>query len=684
MSRSASTLDRTGMIFDRLEGSNCKAEMQLQRWTGSAWVVVEDLDEDTGIDWGAVSKPEKYASFDLVPPPPEVKFQVLNFNGKYSDQSGEAEAGVFDIDTKIKLRGGYIVEPAEAVLNTVDLSGGTFWHTENSSGIVLDSANAAAPTQFDDLNGSLLDSFLYDSANYACAGYWYLTIDLEGKNFQFIEEITVRANTTNGRAFWRFLAASAAGEVRNSSEDWQGGDTLTNGTLVMAVAENCDRFMQIAVVFDGTSWTGGEKVDLITYTSKQKIEWIYSEVFYLDTPEFTEPAAPEIPAVLCSGRGSMKRAFETEINLSDLSGGVSLDDLLKSICDRVGILYTATSIADLTSFGDRTLAGGLESVKSAAEIFDNIMQILNKSGSVKYSMFTEYDAATDDSVLFVQPRPSAYEANFVFDYRNYEGIGSRKKNRDRLLQRLSVFNKKGFPDKEELLAYDTYTVNGDYTLSWSGDAYFKRITVSGTGTISLRGNRVDKEQIEITVSGVSGFVFVSVYGCKWGSSAPTFQAEDIHMPNQITGSGFTAQIENPLIESDAEAKAIAQGFTEEFGVPIYEANQIRWAYLNLLLEINDMVMLWSRFLFQTNLYYITGISHHWDRSENTGEYTSFNIADSGLDFADQGSIIYDRDETLNGTLIKYDTGFLYDMIAGVQGKDSDIPESLFGSNTGEA
>jgi len=80
--------------------------------------------------------------------------------------------------------------------------------------------------------------------------------------------------------------------------------------------------------------------------------------------------------------------------------------------------------------------------------------------------------------------------------------------------------------------------------------------------------------------------------------------------------------------------------------------------LHLLLEQNDMALLWSRWTYTDDLFFITGIKYHYDKAKKPNDNTSFNLDDSGINFSNIGDFIYDD-------VMDYDKGYVRDMVHGV-------------------
>jgi hypothetical protein len=679
MARSASTNDRTGLILEMLQLAQCKAESVLYYKNNGSWVRCEDLDEEAGIQWDKSAKINKYANFTLLPVPSSINFQVINSNGEYTPGSGSAKENLFDIETKIKLKSGYLLnELTDLYEEACDIgSAAAFFYYTTAAGNVL-TKTPIDPGYSEKYFNDLFDTFgsvLYsDLQNYTPAGFMVYTIDTEGRGFSEISKIRFLSNTSSANVYYRTFDGLAASEaVMKTSGFWSNGGAASIGENEISVSLR-GRYIQIAVLFDGGTWTDGAQVSNLRVVRGEFIEWIYYDTFEIDDVKFNEPSAPSIPRVTISGRDAYKRAIEQDINIPTVNG-LYIDDIIKNVCNQIGLTYTADSIEafDTVTFPARTLATGLGGIVKAETVFEYCMQILNKAGIVKYQMFMKYDSITDDSVLYVQPRPVSYEADMVFDSRDYLSLDGFKKDRDRLLQRMSVYSEKPPIDEEVTLSTPLYNTAGTKIITWSGAAAYKRYTVevlSGDAVVILNpASRVDKTAITFDITGTVINVQIRIYGSK-PAAFTGFQGEDITHENMTGRTGITSEIVNPLIISDDECKAIAQGFVEEYGAPTLEVGGLRWPYLNLIVDINDMVLIWSRFLFIENLYFIQGFKYNWNRGRTPSDSTVISTVDSGQNFLDEGAIIYDRDIYTDLPAINYDRGFLYEMDFGPNGTEA--------------
>jgi hypothetical protein len=672
--RQASSPERTEEIQVRLRGPNCKAEMVVERWTGSGWAVVDDVDGAAGIDIKKSFKKQKYATFGLTPDASTCEFTVLNKDGRYSEGSGEDEEGAFGLDTKIRVRAGYILptaalEPLTLVFPKGECAENRFFRAAPTilGNPRLVPGLAGEPEIMLDLFASRFGAARYGSARLCAAGYCASRVDAGARGVAVPYEVRVSATTAGHRVFARTAQGLAEAERGGgSSSEWTEIGQTVAGTAALPYAPAPCRFVEVAVLFEPPDLEGAmPEITAMELGYRSRAEWLYWDVFYCDTPEFTDPKLA-MPTVSVKARDSWKRALEADVSIPDLSAGVALDDLVRMVADRCGLPYTSGSIADLSAFADRALAGGYEKPVKAADVLEDVMQVLNGEGT-SYNMYLEYDAGADDNVLFVQPAPERYIADFVFNYRHYDSIGARRKNYDRLLKRLSLTGSQEFPKAEQQLAQATYSTEGNKTLSWSGKAAFKRYSVellSGTEpAVSLSDCR--PEEMTFSIAGNLPFSLrITVHGDRWNAD-PAVQGEWIDHGNQIAGRGTTSSAANPLLLDDDEARRTCKGMVEKFGTPVNETNALRFPYLHLLLELNDAVLVWARFVFVDTIHYLTGVSYHWDRAEAPADGTSFNLDDSGLRFSDISDFEYDAVED-------YDIGYVYDMQFGPQATDEEI------------
>ena len=551
MSRTTGSADNDALIYRRLKGPQFKSRVTLDRWDGSDWVEIEDVDGDSQINWTDSVQRTKYSNYALQAATNTLSFRVLNEFGKYSPGSGETEAGVLEIDTRIRLNQYYIMERQSLATEDEDQL-----QTEEGDFIVIQ------------------EEFLF-----------------------------------------------------------------------------------------------------------------YQSVFYLDNVSYVTNGT-KIDFVSCRGRDAYKFAIEKDIFLEDLSAGVSIDQLIKDICNDIGISYSGTSIDDLSSFGNRTLADGLDDGEKADDVFEILMAIVNQSDSGGYQMYLQYDDTFNDNIMYVKEIPAIYEADFSFTERSIMGLGSFSKDRDRFLQRMTCLDKKEVPNERENVGSATYTTDGDKTLSVTTSLYRTYTVTVNSGSPVVTLLQVNADSLEFNVTN-TGSVTINVFGTTL-DTYPNISGEAIDNDNMQANTGQTAQIESLLFESDTEARKTAEGLINKFGTPDNTMDGMEYPYLNTVLENNDMVFPFIRNIFETNLFYIVGISHSWSLNQ---EATEFKMQDSGLDWLDvYAGFIYDsdfidwapegalQDKPDQDAPLKYDIGLVYDMAYGPNATESSIGTSQYKTN----
>lgn len=672
MPHEASTDERQEEIIDRLTGSTCRGILNVQVDVNGSWINIEDVDLDVGVKWSTTGKRANIASFCRTPTPAKLSFSIQNQNGKWSEDNSASEySGLIVNDAKIRIRSGYIFENATSVTEIVDLNHlfNSFFYNLKYSGLVIipDIAGTETDDYFKDLFALQYDEAKYDTRKLTPTGYCVHTYDSAVKGNAGFTGINVTANGTFGKVYYRFFDTKTAIAGFDTSASWAYAGATINGEKTFIFSESVYRYIQVAVIFDGTTWGPDYQVSQIELVFNSYYEYLYTGVFHVDGISETEPEGTQMPLMSVTARDNYKRAIDTDYNLPDVSG-MEIDAIIKQICDDIKIPYSATSIADLTAFAARTLTtgNGTTEKKKADAVFDWLMEIINQSGAAyKYEMYMDYDSTEDDMILFVQPRPTVVEASWVMNYKSYTSLGDKKRNYDKLLQRVTAITDSHVPDSTDTLDTQTYNTAGTKTLSWVGDAQFKRYTiVINSGDAIVTQSDVTNTSIVFIITGTTIDVTITVYGDKWSSTAPAFEGEYINQTNMIAQKGFTATRVNPLIVSDAEARLIAKGDIEDYGEPIYEANKILWPYMNLIPAMNDMVLLWSKHTFLERLFFITSIAHDYNSG---GDKTTFAVDDSGHTFAELGSFRYDD-------VMRYGQGYLYGMDLGVLVSEDDVDD----------
>jgi hypothetical protein len=660
--RAASTPARTEEIIASLSGDKRNAEVVLYYWADNAWNLLEDLDEEAGVQWDQPSTRFDYTSIVLVPQASNIGFTVKNWDGRYSPGSGTQWSGVLDANTKIKLQAGYTLADygatANLPMNLLEGINGYGFYFKNVGGVLVpDATNTSGDTSkyFHDVYTLYGDGATYGDSYYGPGGYFVSTLVFPTKDYN-ATKIKVTAQRDHLKVYYKVHIGRDSDAITFNLDQWiYAGETIS-GTVALDI-NAIGRIIDVAIFDDGYyGWTP-QGVTALSIDYQTKIEWVYNSVFYLDTPEFTDPPAPEIATVICAGRDVFKRAQEHEMNLPDISG-LTVDQVIKYVCDEALIPYTSTSIADLSAFGTRTLTTGLENSTTADKILEYCMQLITQYGLPRYQMFILYDPVVDDNVLTVKLKSTSAAPDMIFTQPVVSQIGNKRKNYDRLVTRFSVYSKKESFNNQTLLATQNITAAGDYTISWSGDNYDKNLKVtvnSGSATVTLQAVAipVTPTSVLIHVAGTAFDIDVKVYGNTF-TTTPAAAGENFYLPNMLGGAGKTLFIENLLVNDDAEAQRIAKALTDDCGSPAYEIGDIQFPYLNVMLDQNDTAAVWSKINFIQNFYNILNVKFAWNRAASPQQTTGYALVDNGQ------LLTSERWDDI----VKWDTGWLWDMQFG--------------------
>ena len=70
-------------------------------------------------------------------------------------------------------------------------------------------------------------------------------------------------------------------------------------------------------------------------------------------------------------------------------------------------------------------------------------------------------------------------------------------------------------------------------------------------------------------------------------------------------------------------------------------------------DLNDGGLIISPIVFINTIYIITGIKHHWDRSETPGDSSQFTLTDSGFTLEELVDLAWDSN-------LRWDSGIIWD------------------------
>ncbi len=642
-------------------------------------IVISDLQYPISIV--KKGKKPKYANINYTPAAATCSFGVINKDGIYSPKNtGSSFNEVFKRDRVVKFYDGkYNPTGDTATSESLDLTTSDHFHyftKVSGSNVGLDISNTGGNTDdyFSDIITPKYDSETYDDSTYSPEGYVVFKKTLGATLEWTITQLSVTCNNTNGTIYYRFGNSETEMKGAGNSTGWTNAGSTANGTSTIAIANKTGfTRIYIAVIFETGLWGSGMEVSDVSITYQNHIEWVILGTFYLDDPDIEDHQSPKISTLNVTGRNAWKKALETRLNIEDLTsqsaGGMSIDDLIKDLADKANISYGASTIADLSSYGNRTLTSGYDKEEKIEKVIEDIMQIIGKD----YRMYIG-----DDNLLYVTARPSTYSADIVFNFRRYIDARQRFVS-DTQLQRFGITDKQGVLTAAQNLASATYSTTGTKTLSWSGNAIAKYVQYTvNSGDAVISSVDMKNESADVVITGTSIDISIAIWGCKYSSGAPTYQGESVNWANLDSGDGVTSRVVNPLVISDAECETISDNFIADYGLPDYNVD-LKDSYINALVEINDIAMFVSDDFFEDGLYSVIGITYTMD--SEVSKNATFFLQDTGLNFSDQGSFLYDRDfYDTTVTAIDYDIGNIYDANYAIGASASEIGTSQYYSD----
>lgn len=203
------------------------------------------------------------------------------------------------------------------------------------------------------------------------------------------------------------------------------------------------------------------------------------------------------------------------------------------------------------------------------------------------------------------------------------------------------------------------------------------IVSSGTGLSMSKSRQLLDDNIYVRWPATTGHTLADEWQFICKEDAPEMFAVSADDTNMAENKGITKVHEIKIVYDEAEALDIADGMIDAYNDPVDEANNIQYPYLNLLLEQNDVAMMWTRNTFNDDLFFITKVDYKWDRAPRTGEGTRYSLNDTGLNFDELGDGTYTYDNLYENTrevILRYDIGYLYDMMFHKNATNQEIDD----------
>ncbi|NHZ84323.1 MAG: hypothetical protein GWP19_00390 [Planctomycetia bacterium] len=659
--KSASTNDRTEFIlYDILGGARSKplAKIEYYDENTSTWIEFADI---KNLSLGKSNVNKQYGKFILVPPSNTLSAGIDNKESKYSPGTGNEFDGVLQRNLKVRVWNGYEITQGE--ISDYVFSPSSYERLYHSQ--VLGNKIYSDIDQNDSFLNlpDITDSWVfygdgtYGDYNYQNEGY-FLSDIIEFDSDVALKFLLIDSDSTKIDIWYR--ASNTSTDLSGNSEAFTLLGSTISGTKTFTLPFVTDKYFQIAIVFHTGEWESGYVENIkIQYTD---ITEYFSEGEYLlDDPSFS--ANHGNYSASFSARDKFKKAFETQINTPDYSSQ-DVAEVIRDIVDRMGIEHND---------GNELIADtGYTVTISTDDTFKNIKAIdaLNECMLYLNSKNINYRLELNDNgyLQLVLKDTTVNNADWQIDYR-WTGLSiSKKYESDKLLQRVTIMSESHTVDEEIQLATQNYTTAGNKTLSWSGDAIYKRITITeGSGNdavFTLTKTELDSIELNISTGSIID-ITVTIDGDKLTAGFIGYAGEDIYYNNQKNYEGFTQRIINRLIQSDEESRVFAEKLIDIYGNPEFKVT-IRLP-ANPLLELGDKLLIWEKYTNTKTIYRIDKISLSYN-AEGARYYQTLQLSDMGSDL---DNFQWDRHNVLNGGMyegiddLKWDTGLLWDQDLGI-------------------
>jgi hypothetical protein len=251
---------------------------------------------------------------------------------------------------------------------------------------------------------------------------------------------------------------------------------------------------------------------------------------------------------------------------------------------------------------------------------------------------------------------------------------SKTLSSDTLVQRVTVYSSDD-KDKsvEEILASGTITSTGATNISWSGDATTKRpkYTINTTDT-TLTIDGINLTSVDFTVGGTNPTPSVSytIYGNKFATAYSGLAGEAINQDNFDLNIGSTIEVINRYVQSDAEAKNLAEKIIERFPASPNDTDfELSITVVgDPRIEVGDRIVIIEANTLTNNVYSVQNISHSFS-AENAQYTMQLQLRDIGETLE---NITWDRNGITEGSEdLEFDTGLRWDLDIFTQSSDTD-------------
>jgi hypothetical protein len=381
-------------------------------------------------------------------------------------------------------------------------------------------------------------------------------------------------------------------------------------------------------------------------------EYSQQGVFYLDDPQYTSSHSGR--KVNFSARDALKKAIESSVTLSTITA-TDCAVILRNVCDAVGIPHNSGVETIPTTSHAVTIvdADNFKNMK-AVDVFSEVMQYLfSKNQLYRLQM-------VDGNLSLIEVEDDISNSDWQIDYRYNTESQSRGLDSDQIIQRVHFETQSNATAVETILAFQIVSTTQTNTdLSWSLESKFIRVTAIGATTFTL--NYVDLAAKKINYSSTGSFT-LNIYGCVLSGARVGYFGEAISYTNQQAGEGQIVSFSNRLIQSDAEAKTLADIIKAQFEAPAYRVTAALFN-ANTLLEIGDRLLVWDKYTYTNTIFQIEGITIDY-QADGAKLSQRLEMVDLGIDGITP--FIWDKNGIDEGTGdLVWDKGQIWDQDLGV-------------------
>jgi hypothetical protein len=639
MSKNAITPARTQKIIDIFNSSRCKPLAIVQYYKDNAW---HSFDDVTSFSFSRSSVNKDVGSFSLAPIPQQMSISMDNRGGLYSPNTSSIYADVLKRNLLLRASVGYNLDDEIFFQYPVDVSVyEKAWHTQVVNNKIYNRISSeVADSGLNGISFVKYDNGKYDAIRLEGEGYFLSSIfDFGIYDVETLKELSMMSDTDKIKVFYR--CSSNYNELKNDTIPFIELGNTVDGEKIFTLPDIKERYFQFALVYNIGAWYNDVDENYVT-----DIEIKYSNTaemfpageFILDSASWSSDYGGK--SVSISARDKFKKALETQVSTTAYTS-TDIAQIIRDVADRCGLIHNDGVTEFIPNTGIIVSIIGHKD-ESAISIFEEQMQYLNAKNEF-YKL-----VISDDGYLVLDDTPKTSDnVNFIVTHKKHIFSLSRELDSNNILQRLTVFSsdEKNKTGNEQILASETYITTGTKILTWSGAFVKKRYSIIITSG-SFEVIHFDNEQLEVIISGDNPSVSVTIYGDSVDAEYSGFVGEAVLQEYAETKDGITKTIVNRYIQSDTEARDIAEELIKRFGGTEKYTCSISIDGFPLL-EIGDTVMILEQNTNTNELFSVDAISTTYNAD---GASYKQNVSLSSLGFT-LSSYLYDRNYAMRGFFV---------------------------------